>query len=175
MKITSATFLRLSLFIPYIFGIASFYLSMVIDSGIEPGTDLSIWEDIIKTVEVPIALITIIYTIGAFYWLIPYTFLAIFLWAWSMKKEKLQIYKTFMTAPLILIGLIIVYSAIMSLFNFFPGFFSLKSSLGSLVCVVPFSIFFGYVFIGLTAWIYHYLQQWGIIIDPGIFTLQETN
>ncbi len=54
-----------------------------------------------------------------------------------------------------------------SYFKLFPNLFYLGDDIlsTSLACMFPTPIAFGYFFLGLTAWIYNYLQRRGIIVD----------
>lgn len=169
MKISSINFLRSSLLIPYIFAVLLYGLSLVFDSSTIPESNSSVTQIVTGTVSVIVELTSVIYLFGAMYWLIPYTVLVIFLWIWSRKKSINQIYKLLILSPFILAVLIPTYSIILSFLklNKFSQFYS-DTFVGSIICGIPLSLLFGYVFISITSWIYGSLKSRNIIMDEEI-------
>jgi hypothetical protein len=109
---------------------------------------------------------TIFYGISAFYWLPPYTIMAMFLYIWSLNKKKTQVYKVFMWSPVFLGILITIYLAFIANFSFIPSLFESEDLLPfGYFCALPASIALGYFFIGLVAFIHDFLHKRGTVID----------
>src|SRR5215207_4390832 len=169
MKITSVNFLRLSLLIPYIFAILLYVLSSRINPTLSPTSDPSGAQLAIGSFTAIVAFMRLVYLLGAIYWLLPYSILVIILWIWSKKKTRTQIYRVLIWTPVLLAILIFAFSIIMSSLNWLPEFYFLEMR----TCTFPLSLFFGYVFIGLIAWIYDFLKSRNIIVDEETITPTE--
>ena len=158
MKLTSMKFYKLSLLIPYL--VFLFMLPFVFIKS-------DVMNSPFGLLLIPIVMISIVYMLGAPYWLPPYTLLVIILWIWSRKKNKSQIFKIFIWSPFYLGILTALFCVVVSYFKLFPNLFYLSNDIlsTSLACMFPTPIAFGYFFIGLTAWIYNYMQRRGIIVD----------
>ena len=117
-----------------------------------------------------LAIIGFVYYLGMPYWLPPYTILVLILWIWSLKKSKLQIYKMFIWSPIFLAILVTLFSVFVSYFDLFHDMNYLGEDIfsGVLFCIFPTSIAFGYIFIGMIAWIDDFLRGRGIIVNEDI-------
>lgn len=157
MKITSTKYYRVSLLFPYVF---AFLLTFsLMNATVENVYNPSLVDSVIAWLRGILGFISIIYLIGAIYWLIPYSVLIVFLWRWSKGKNAVQIDKRFIWSPVFLVLLMIVFDAIMSLLNFLPEFYSRDDVFSMMITVTPITLFVGYVFIGLSAWIYVFLSE----------------
>jgi len=183
MKITSIKFYRLTLLLPYlaIVILLPFFLfglgPQIATSDSNPPDNASEIAQVLSFVFVPLALISFFYFYGAPYWLPPYTVLVIFLWVWSLKRNKAQIYRMFIWSPIYLAVLTTIFYVLVSYLDLFSEMNYLgKDILPSiLICIFPATIAFGYLFIGLTAWIYDFLRRRGIIVneEESILNLED--
>jgi len=179
MKISSSKFYRLALLIPYFilivlapffyFDIGSNYVNS--KAPINLPVFIQVFQFMFGLLLETLIIVCIVYFLGAPYWLLPYTILVVFLWSWSLKKEKLQIYKVFIWAPFFLALLITALYALIVYYGLFSKINYLGDDIPSsiMICIFPASIAFGYLFIGITAWIYDSLRRRGIIADEENF------
>jgi len=183
MKITSPKFYRLALLIPYLtlivllpifyFNIGSDYINS--STSVDTPAFVQAFQFVLGLLLGTLAIVSIIYILGAPYWLVPYTILVIFLWVWSLKKNKSQMYKMFIWSPIFLAALTTGFYLLVS--NLFPSMNYLGDDIpaSSAICIFPSSIVLGYLFIGMTAWIYDSLRRRGMIIDEeNILNLNDT-
>ena len=159
MRISFANFLRISLLMPYVLAALLYWLSGVFDPY-----DPSAGQVPMGFFATMVELVSVVYLLGAIYWFIPYTILILAFLVWSRKKTKTEMFRVLIWTPFFLAILITGFSAFMSLLNFWPGF-SPKADLSVGICAFPLSLFFGYVFIGATAWIYDFLKSRNIVVD----------
>jgi len=178
MKLTSIQFYRLALLFPYVAGLILAGIAQLLGPFLSSNnsgmleSQLELVQAIIYVVGIFagfLMVLTIAYGISAIYWLVPYTIVAIFLFVWSLKKNKSQIYKMFMWSPVFLAALITIQIALIAYLNLLPDFNPIEMILPiSLACAFPASIALGYFFIGLTAWIYDFLRRRGRVMDEEI-------
>jgi len=184
MKITSIKFYRVALLFPYLTIVLLFpflYLGLR-TSPFESNAPLhapgftQILTSLFAFLAGIITIISFVYFFGAPYWLIPYTILVICLWVWSLKKNKSQIHKMFNWSPIYLAILTTVFYAVISYFKLFNGLNYLGDDISgtTFYCIFPASIVFGYLFIGMTAWIYDFLRRRGVIMDEEIILNLES-
>ena len=178
MKITSPQFYRLALLIPYLililllpfiyFNSGSNHINS--NPSVKIPGFVQAFQFALGLLLGTLAIVSVIYTLGAPYWLMPYTILVISLWVWSLKKTKSQISKVFIWFPVFLAILITVLYALVVYFGLFSNINYLGEDVpdSTLICIFPASISFGYLLIGITAWIYDSLQRRGIIADEEI-------
>ncbi len=178
MKLTSIQFYRYALLFPYIVAILMLFFAY---QGLRPdgmfgqtsaNENLSDFSKAVLSVigvfAIYMVITGMIYSFGVLYWFLPYTILVVFLWVWSLKKNKSQIYRMFMCSPLILAVLINIYYIVVVIF--FPSMNILGDDFvsTSLLCLFPTPILFGYLFIGMTAFIYDFFRRRGVIVDEDI-------
>lgn len=158
-------FVLIVLFPFFSFNIGSNYVNS--EAPIDLPVFIQVFQFVFGLLLGTLMIVCIIYFLGAPYWLLPYTILAVFIWAWSLKKEKSQIYKVFMWAPIFLALLITVLYALIVYFGLFSKINYLGDDIPSsiMICIFPASIAIGYLFIGVVAWIYDSLLRRGIIVD----------
>lgn len=161
MKINSANFLRISLLMPYVLAFLLAWLSGVFDPY-DPSAEPAPMGFFATMIE----FVSVIYLLGAVYWFIPYTILVLVFLVWSRKKNKTQMYRVLIWTPFFLAILITGFTAL------WPGSFP-NAAISVITCAFPLSLFFGYVFIGAAALIYHFLKSRNIIVDEEIIIVDE--
>ena len=105
----------------------------------------------------------IYYAIGAIFWFIPYTLLAIGMWIWSKNRPATSLRKLGLFAPVLLTGLMLIEHLII----YIPILISPNSeSTGMtsfLLLLVVSSLLFGYLIVGIALAVYKFLQSKNLI------------
>ena len=116
--------------------------------------------DIWNTLLVPI----LFYPVGAIFWFVPYTLLAIGLWLWSKNKTIASLRKLGLSAPIVFSGLMAIeYSIIMFADN--SSTTDWAGTMGFLALLIFSSLVFGYLFVGITIMIFNTLRSNNLIAD----------
>ena len=117
-------------------------------------------------------LLFMIYVLGIILWLVPYTLLAVGMWIWSTNKSTAALYKLAVIAPVLLVALMLIESALMSL----PAKNIAELTMDSLeqaVTLGAFSLLFGYLCVGATLGMYKFLQAKGLVAQEKPSLLPE--
>ena len=154
------TYFRLALLFPYLLWCICALIVFIL-SSMETSTD-------VNAVLMPV----FFYTFGILLWFIPYTLLAIGLWIWSKDKATAKLSKTAITAPLLLVFLMLIESVLVSLpFESITDF--TETLPGQTVLLAGFSLVVGYLCVGIAMGIYKLLQMKGFIQEGASVVLPE--
>jgi len=109
------------------------------------------------------------YTVGAIFWFIPYTLLAIGMWFWSKNKSVASLRKLGLSAPIILSGLMAIeYSIIMFADN--SSTTDWAGMMGFLALLIFSSLVGGYLFVGIALVVFNNLQAKNLISEETILS-----
>lgn len=171
MRLTSQNFYRFALLIPLLalLVLFPFFRIGVAPNSIE-SSSLSNFVKVLGILGSVLMIISIVYFTGIPYWLPPYVVLILVLWIWSQKKNKSQIYKMFIWSPFFLAALMTLFYILVAYFDLFHDMNYLGKDIvsGIMFCTFPAPIAVGYLFIGMTAWIYDFFRHRGMIVDDEI-------
>ena len=104
------------------------------------------------------------YAFGILLWFLPYTILAVGMWIWSRNKSTAALYKLALTAPLLLVVLMLIEAVLVSL----PvdSFAELIKDLPSQVALLGgLGLAFGYLCVGIALGIFKFLQAKKNIVE----------
>lgn len=104
------------------------------------------------------------YAFGILLWFIPYTILAISMWIWSRNKSTAALYKLALTAPLLLVVLMLIEVVLVSLPVDSVAELT-KDLLGQTALMGGFSLAFGYLCVGIALGIFKLLQARKVIAE----------
>lgn len=113
------------------------------------------------------------YSVGALFWFIPYTLLAIGLWIWSRTKSVVSLRKAGLLAPIYLSILVTIEYSIYTLISFLPSengetvvyVEAGTAILGFVALLVGSSLLFGYLFVGIGLAVYKLLLSRNLIVE----------
>ena len=112
------------------------------------------------------------YAVGALFWFIPYTLLAIGLWIWSINKSVVSLRKAGLLAPIYLSILVTIGYVIYSLISYLPKNGETvvyveagTAILGFIALLVASSLFFGYLFVGIGLTVYKLFLSKNLIVE----------
>ena len=168
MRLTSQNFYRLALLLPLV---ALPVLFPFFQMGVAPNSvessSLGNFMNILGILGSVLMIMSIVYFMGVPYWLPPYMVLILFLWIWSQNKNRSQIYKRFMWSPFYLAVLMTLFYFVVTYFDLFRDMNYLGKDIASgiMLCTFPAPIVVGFLFIGMTAWIYDFFRHRGMIVD----------
>jgi hypothetical protein len=190
MRIKPITYFRLALLLPYLVAAILIPIAGSGFSALEfgPSGDASNIENMLTGFSQIASFISGIYLVGAIFWLIPYTILALILLVWISHKSSEQIIERIRTTPIHLSVLIPIYSFALAYFlksgdslvplplpmgsNLFVSILALN------VCAIPLALIVGNVFVSVSTWLYDIFRSWGIIVEDDInipSAVQENN
>jgi hypothetical protein len=107
------------------------------------------------------------YAVGAIFWFIPYTLLAVGMWIWSKNKSVVSLRNAGMFAPVLLSILIIIEYSVIILINHLPSgagetilvFEAGEALLSFLALLSASSLLVGYSLVGIALAVYKFLQS----------------
>jgi len=113
------------------------------------------------------------YAVGALFWFIPYTLLAIWLWIWSRNKSVVSLRKAGLLAPIYLSILVTIEYSIYTYISFLPSengetvvyIESGTAILGFAALLVASSLIFGYLFVGIGLAVYKILISKNLVAE----------
>ena len=147
----------IALLFPYLF----WGISVLIANLFSSHNVSEIW----NTLLVPI----LFYAVGAIFWFIPYTLLAIVLWFWSKNKSVASLRKLGLSAPIIFSGLMAIeYSIIMLANNSSTTYWA--GAIGFLALLIFSSLVVGYLFAGIALVVVNNLQAINLISEDTSLT-----
>ena len=151
----SSTFARLALLLPYV-PLAESILYFIF-------RDISEEDSLLQSFN-------LLWNFLAIFWYIPYTMMVIYLLIWSNGKSTDQIFKRYTFAPLILMLLSSGLFVILFLIGLLLGS---ESDIGGILMIfglaavvaIPASLVLGYLFVGISLFVYKFLVKLGFIKD----------
>ena len=142
----------IALLFPYLFWGVSFLIANLFSSQNVSDT----WNILL----VPI----LFYTVGAIFWFIPYTLLAIGMWFWSKNKSIASLRKLGLSAPIVFSGLMsIEYSILILADN--SSTTDWTGTIGFFALLIFSSLVVGYLFVGIAMIILNILQAKNLISE----------
>ena len=136
----------IALLFPYLFWGVSFLIANLFSSQNVSDT----WNILL----VPI----LFYTVGAIFWFIPYTLLAIGMWFWSKNKSIASLRKLGLSAPIVFSGLMsIEYSILIFADN--SSTTDWAGTIGFFALIIFSSLVVGYLFVGIVLVIVNNIQK----------------
>jgi len=140
-----------ALFFPYLLWV----VSILVTNLAAPQEASDIWNYLLLPV--------MYYAVGVIFWFIPYTLLAIGMWIWSKNKSATSLRKIGVLAPIIFTILVIIEISILLSSN--TGTTGWDELIGFFALLITCSLFFGYLFVGITLVIFKVFQSQNLITE----------
>jgi hypothetical protein len=111
------------------------------------------------------------YTFGIILWLIPYTILAGSMWIWSRNKSTTTLYKVAMFAPILFFALMFIEVVLVSLPTQNAAELT-KDLPGQMGALGGFSLFFGYLCVGVAMGLFKFLKSKNFIQEETVINIE---